>query len=112
MPCNRFFFAFVILSTLYAALVSAGEPASTKSHACIKCETPYILELYLTGAGKIAQRPQLVESVVSEQYPLRVHFDTSGEDAPDQTDTDQNGIPDYVDSTLVYLEYAWTTIWT
>ena len=36
-----------------------------------------------------------------------MHYDTSGYNKPEMTDSDTNGIPDWIDSTLVYMEYAW-----
>ncbi len=74
----------------------------------IKCGTPHVLEL-LGSRGKIAsaRRDNLTTSVLSSHGHFRVHYDSSGFHAPAPDDTDGNGIPDFVDSTMVYLEYAW-----
>lgn len=53
-------------------------------------------------------RPELDRYSDSSDGRFRVHYNISGSNAPGQTDADGNGTPDYVDSTLVYLEYAWT----
>lgn len=99
-----FFFTLVlsISSSLYA-----GEIVSSNYYPSLKCETPEILKEYFTGVRKIASRYERHTSVVSSESHFRVHYDTTGYHAPDMTDRDRNGIPDYVDSTLVYLEYAW-----
>ncbi len=78
----------------------------------IKCGTPEILMLLESGAGKIAGRPTVGTtfgtSVLSSTGHLRVHYDTTGYNMPDMTDLNKNSIPDYIDSTLVYFEYAWS----
>ena len=57
-----------------------------------------------------AGRPEMDTFADSFEGRFRVHYDLSGSHAPDLTDSDLNGVPDYVDSTLVYLEYAWQII--
>ncbi len=52
-------------------------------------------------------RPQLDRFADSARGRFRVHYDISGIHAPNLEDLGGNGIPDYVDSLLVYLEYAW-----
>ncbi len=72
-----------------------------------KCLTPLLAEDDGFFAAKVAAHVDREKSVVSSGGHFRVHYDTSSYHAPDQTDNDRNGIPDYVDSTMVYLEYAW-----
>lgn len=43
----------------------------------------------------------------SEDGNFRVHYDLSGENAVTLTDLDNNGLPDYLDSTLFYLEKSY-----
>jgi len=38
---------------------------------------------------------------------FRVHFDTSGVEAVSTLDEDFNGIPDYIDSTIIFLEHSY-----
>ena len=52
-------------------------------------------------------RPSKDTYVDSASGHFRVHYDIEGKNAPDLTDSDGNHIPDYVDSTLVFLEIAW-----
>jgi len=60
------------------------------------------------SAGKEAvSRLDLDTSVLAESGLFRVHYDSTGFHSPPPADEDKNGIPDYVDSTLVYLQYAW-----
>lgn len=85
--------------------VRAGD--SVHSLGYIKCGTPQILMQRAEGSAKIAARLALETSVVSSSGHFRVHYDTAGYNAPPAVDANTNGIPDYVDSALVYLDYAW-----
>ncbi|GEM_PF-1203519 len=56
---------------------------------------------------------QLLERPVRHEYfdsdHFRIHYDTSGQHAPPLDDTNPaNGIPDYVDSMSLVLEYVWS----
>ncbi|MDP2984600.1 MAG: T9SS type A sorting domain-containing protein [Candidatus Latescibacter sp.] len=75
----------------------------------IKCGTPQALKHLIGGTGKIAsyRMDTLSNSVLSGEKHFLVHFDSTGYNAPDMADLDHNGLPDYIDSTLVFLEYAW-----
>lgn len=73
----------------------------------IKCGTPQIMESFRLRGKAAATRPSRAVSVLSSAGHFRVHYDTTGFNAPDTTDLDLNGIPEYIDSTLTYLEYAW-----
>ena len=95
--------AVVLTGGLHSAY--CGDPGTFA-----KCETPMILEALHSGARKPATRPDSSTydaSAVSHLGHFRVHYDTSGWNAPNMTDVDENGVPDYIDSTCVYLEYAW-----
>ncbi|MBT4485607.1 MAG: T9SS type A sorting domain-containing protein [Candidatus Latescibacteria bacterium] len=85
----------------------------------VKSGTPQLIKLLndesddaraFKAAYSSMSRPEMDAFADSHQGHFRVHYDISGSDAPDQADNDLNGIPDYVDSTLVYLEYAWQLI--
>ena len=100
---------FIYISLSFALLVSTAQAEEhSHEHALlpIKCGTSRIMESILLGTAKIALRTPMDTSAVSLQKHFRVHYDTTGFHAVDMTDEDGNGIPDYVDSTLVYLEYA------
>ena len=88
-----------------ASLKGTGDSFDNKVH--IKCGTPQILRNIFLGTFKITARPVMDVSVLSSQNNFRVHYNISGINAPDLTDDNENGIPDYVDSTLVFFEYAW-----
>ena len=93
--------------SMFTTTINAGKYQLEHSGYGIKCGTPQIMRNILLGTAKISARPEMDTSAVSSQNHFRVHYNTSGIDAPDLTDADKNGLPDYVDSTLVYLEYAW-----
>lgn len=71
-----------------------------------KCGTPQVLE-QIRKRGKVASRLILDTSILSSGGHFRVHYDTTGVNIPNLTDLDQNLTPDYIDSTLAFLEYAW-----
>ncbi|MFC1508342.1 T9SS type A sorting domain-containing protein [Candidatus Omnitrophota bacterium] len=101
---------FKVLTLLSLFLVTSGINAEHHHHT-IKCGTPDVLEQLRNGVAKKAGRPAIGTdkgtSVLSSEGHFRVHYDTTGYHTVDMTDKDTNGIPDYIDSTLVYLEYAW-----
>jgi hypothetical protein len=51
-------------------------------------------------------RPSLQKQFASESGKFLIHYDLSGTNAVDQTDTDANGVPDYVDSVAFYFDEA------
>jgi hypothetical protein len=104
---NIILYNLIIAVFFLSPKLSADQLTSLENHPFIKCETPRAMEIDFSGAGKIASRLDLDTSVLSSLGHFRVHYDTSGYHAPDPEDLDLNGIPDYVDSTLVYLEHAW-----
>ncbi|MFC1485984.1 MXAN_6640 family putative metalloprotease, partial [Candidatus Latescibacterota bacterium] len=87
------------------SLLAAGIP--------VKCGTPYILEEQANGVAKIAafyRTSGMQHFALSAEGHFRVHYNTTGIDTVDVTDLSGNGVPDYVDSALVYLEYAYDLI--
>jgi len=52
-------------------------------------------------------RPKNQCVALSSSGLFAVHYDTSGRNKVSQIDLNRNGIPDYVDSALYYLEYAY-----
>jgi len=50
-------------------------------------------------------RPIFPDSVASEHF--KFHFTTIGEDSISVTDSDENGIPDWIDSSAIYAEYSY-----
>lgn len=82
----------------------------------MKSGTPAIMRLLKDDSDEMVAakaaftentRPVMDRFADSSRGLFRVHYNLTGKDAPDLTDADGNSIPDYVDSTLVYLEYAW-----
>src|SRR5579883_2966291 len=92
------------------------EAASLRLHQLVKNNRPKVIKCGLGIAGDVysywnsytpqekdfilstAQRPQLDTSIVSPSGRFRIHYDTAGSDAPDPTDNNHNGIPDYIDA--------------
>jgi hypothetical protein len=110
--CNKRVFIIYILISLFffAAAAPADEHSYENTARSVKCGTPDIVKLLQnspTSAAKIAQRTAMDAVAVSSLKHFRVHYDTTGSHAVSMLDEDANNIPDYVDSTLVYLEYAW-----
>ena len=117
--------AFFSVNVVMADTEKAEDQASyflrhLENRNVVKCGTPLLLNL-LRGdtANKTSfnanlyatlSRPEMDAYKDSDKGHFRVHYDLAGTDAPDLTDTDLNGVPDYVDSALVYLEYAWKII--
>ncbi len=46
-------------------------------------------------------------SILSPSGHFRVHFDTTGINRVDSTDSDGNGVPDYIDATLAACDSVW-----
>ncbi|MBS1537885.1 MAG: hypothetical protein JST20_09070 [Bacteroidetes bacterium] len=59
------------------------------------------------GKTITADRPTLQTSHSSPTGKFLIHYDTTGINAVSLTDIDKNGVPDWVDSTEIYLEYAY-----
>jgi hypothetical protein len=74
-----------------------------------KCGTPQAFGHLTGGTGKITsyRLNTLTNSILSSDGHFRVHYDSTGVRAPDKADLNFNGIPDFIDSTLIFLEYAW-----
>jgi hypothetical protein len=53
------------------------------------------------------ERESRQKFLVTPQGHFRIHYDISGSNAVTTRDDNANGIPDYIDSTSFYLEYAW-----
>lgn len=105
-----FIYLLCILTLLLTSPARAYDHPHDDGEVCIKCGTPEIMRQLSLGVFKIAQRPDMEVSIVLSGGHFRVHYDSTGYHAPDPADDNGNGIPDYVDSTLVYLEYAWDLI--
>ncbi len=85
----------------------------------VKSGTPDVVKMLLDEspsgfafkkAFSEAVRPERDAFADSPKGRFRVHYDIEGRHAPDMTDMDANGVPDYVDSTLVYLDMAWQAL--
>lgn len=102
----------IIISLFICVNYSFAQINTTDSpHGFVKCGTADLLNNPVAFAAKISQsRPNRQLSALSSLNHFRVHWDSTGVNAPNKTDADHNNRPDYVDSTLVYLEYSWDLI--
>jgi len=112
------FSSIVLTVLLLAAAIPSGAISgeATSGTPFAKCGTPFIVK-QMAEHGSLEktayqgyERQEMDTFADSMEGHFRVHYDTIGTDAPSLVDADLNGIPDYVDSTLVYLEIAWQTI--
>ena len=53
------------------------------------------------------QRPALDHEAVAPPGHFRLHYDTTGRDAGEAIDDDDNGLPDYVDLTAAVADSVW-----
>ncbi|MFC1537825.1 MXAN_6640 family putative metalloprotease [Candidatus Latescibacterota bacterium] len=111
---KRIFSPYIcVLMILFAVSIRAEEHSHELAGGAIKCGTPDLLSLMqnslnsTNSIAKIQQRTIMDNSEVSSLNHFRVHYDTTGVHAINTLDEDGNNIPDYVDSTLIFLEYAW-----
>lgn len=63
----------------------------------------FLNEIYFDSTG----RPRHDKFRVSDNGLFNIHYLTSGENAPDNIDKDQNGHPDFVDSAAFYFDYVY-----
>jgi hypothetical protein len=111
-----------MVSMLIPGAASGGTQAeyfldSIEPDRTIKSGTPLYMKLVSDNtpearafrvAASLADARESMDAFADSPDGLfRVHYDTSGIHAPDLSDTNLNGIPDYVDSALDYLDYAW-----
>ena len=69
---------------------------------------PHMDADYARRLGKLMQRrPSADFSAVSPSGRFRVHYDTEGSERVDPTDSNANGVPDYVDLTMGVLDSVW-----
>lgn len=121
---------FVVIPLLFAALASTSwarpygvadqcEYFRTRDDSRVfeKSGTPRLFRMLHDRSARLAafqadyntlDRPEMSRFTDSAGGHFRMHFDTTGRNAPDPADLDGNTVPDYVDSALVFLEYAWS----
>lgn len=119
---NIWIAALVILTT-----TAYGEQQGTESQEEVfrrhsdretvqKCGTPLLMQLLDSTVSESAFKQAYNEAsrpgrdTYADSDHFRVHYNTKGSYAPDPKDTNLNGVPDFVDSTLTYLEYARTKL--
>ncbi len=55
----------------------------------------------------LLQRPSRSRTLISSSRHFKIHYSRAGSDAVDLTDTDANGVPDYVDEVARTFETIW-----
>ncbi len=104
-----------LLYQVYAALGSGELPAQYReAPAHPFCITPLLVEARAQLRGdhqqrlaKLLQRPSLSREYLTPAGHFRIHYDLTGRDAVDGTDSDRNRVPDYVETVAATLERAW-----
>ena len=81
------------------------------------CGTPHLVQAmsaapdlspeYRARLGKLMTRRTAQHNLLSPSGRFRVHYDTEGHHAVSPTDSDANGIPDYIDLTMAVLDSTW-----
>ena len=81
------------------------------------CGTPHLVQAmsaapqlsteYRARLGKLMTRRTAQHNLLSPSGRFRVHYDTEGHHAVSRTDSDANGIPDYIDLTMTVLDSTW-----
>jgi hypothetical protein len=119
-----------LILTIFAALPVPAKPNRTmdqceyflnnaENHKIEKSGTPRLYQLLHDSSLKTAgfqstyrtlARPEMQRFVDSANGHFRVHYNLTGTHAPVLDDLDNNTVPDYIDSALVYLEYAWDVV--
>ena len=102
--------------TMRALILSIAFLAAMPLGAQPRCLTPWLLEQG-RHPGNREKAPELSAATLSRETRqrnsvsprglFRVHYDVAGFNAVDPFDGNANGVPDYVDSTLFYLDMAW-----
>lgn len=111
---NWFFFSLIFCllfcSNVVSSQVDVDEPVKCHTFEILKNPQKQkyldrvLVEFDSTG------RPRTQCVVHSKTGRFAVHYDTSGTNQVPKLDLDRNGIPDFVDSALFYLEYSYKVI--
>ncbi len=76
-----------------------------------KCDFPHTFQAYHSKESMVQNdifvREDMQFTVVSESEKFAVHYDISGFNAVSPIDNNNNNIPDYIDSTLYYIDLAY-----
>lgn len=92
-----FFFSFnIFFAADYNSIIKSGTPYlfNSKDNKKIELQVNYY-------------RPELHKLYKSQKGYFLIHYDTSGINAVDMSDKDNNGIPDYIDSVAYYFDYSY-----
>jgi hypothetical protein len=90
------FLLILILNIPSFAGIAAPQKCGTFPHFNHKLRDPAVQ----------ASRPSLQYSAVSNSGKFRIHYDQSGRHAVNLEDSNQNSIPDYIDSVAFFFDYA------
>lgn len=93
----------------------ALSPAYTRKHqGILKCAFPLIAHsqvgsLYKSGGTSRAQNALLAadQQITSPSGKFIIHYSTQGDNAVPSSDSNENGIPDYIDITSMAVDSVW-----
>lgn len=105
-------FCKAIVCSIAFFLAFTSQSFATNDEATSKCGTftPESITRFqgIASGRTIAEaRPTLPFTHSSPSGKFLIHYDTTGIDAVPPADADQNGVPDWVDSTGIYVDYAY-----
>lgn len=109
----KFFGIFIIVGftfQIFSGIILAGDDCCSQGH--YKCMTTELLKnrksnkLYTERFQEDFRIPMQQKFPTSKGFFV-IHFDTVGVNKVDLTDSDKNGVPDYIDSVAYYFDAAY-----
>lgn len=99
----------IFISAIAFVLLSVSLFAQNDDYESPKCRTHFNISKYSKNAQILGQvqRPTLAKETYSKSGRFLAHYDLTGVNAVPNIDLDKNGIPDYIDSSLVYFEIVY-----
>ncbi|MBK9248766.1 MAG: hypothetical protein IPM69_11770 [Ignavibacteria bacterium] len=105
------YFKAIVLSIAFFYAFSVPVSALENSDLPSKCGTFSAnaiarMKALRKGEKVLEERPSMPFTHTSPSGKFLIHYTNSGKDSVPQGDVDQNGIPDWVDSTGIYIDYV------
>jgi hypothetical protein len=108
-----YIFRYIFIFLLVSSSLPGKDFQENFSDTKVKCGTFPQIKINKNNQPEILYpidsligRPNLQKSIISPSSFFLIHFDTSGYNAVSKEDKNSNGIPDYIDSTAYYFDFA------